>query len=310
MAVSVCSNVKKPVGRDADWFFYCSGRKLVLDLMLENWYSILISLIPNMKMVMEMLAFNSDREMQDQTRTIIQQVSEVYRRHTEDWFIGLVVHGSAVKGGFIKGWSDIDFQLYLEDQAFDKGHLPLTISAAIHRELSQINPNPYQYIQTRVFTPSHARYGRLVPDTYEIISGKRLFPELTNEQLYIQAVAALDEMKPDQAFDTENLLEHGDDRLLRSVRIFCTTVWPALYQMLTIQTNNGIKVWGLTKAQAVEMVPRHSAIGHDIQQFYEAVLMYASNKSSVDQALNVIEAGIGFLQQVRCWQESREGAPK
>ncbi|QKS45505.1 hypothetical protein HUB94_14515 [Paenibacillus cellulosilyticus] len=248
-----------------------------------------------------MLNLNSDTVLQEQTHAIIRQVVDVYSRYTDKWFIGLVVHGSAVKGGFIEGWSDIDFQLYVEDRAFKNNQLPLNLCMAIHQELSTINPYPYQYIQTRVFTPSNVRYGRLVPDTYKLVAGKLLLPEYTGEQLYLQAKSALNELVPNKALHTESLLEHGDDRLLKSVRAFCTVVWPALYQLLTIQTNEGIKVWGLTKAQAVECIPEHTSIGRQIHEFHEAVLNYASNKSSIHNALLVIETGMGFLQQVKYW---------
>ena len=60
-----------------------------------------------------------------EARPIVKEVAAVYLKHTTPWFIGLIVHGSAVKGGFIPGCSDIDFQLYLEDSAFSwHGQLP------------------------------------------------------------------------------------------------------------------------------------------------------------------------------------------
>ena len=188
----------------------------------------------------------------EQTQTIVQQVSDIYTHHTQQWFIGLVVHGSAVKGGFIEGWSDIDFQLYLEDAAINEnGQLPLKLCLSMHKELSKINPYPYQYIQTRVLTPSNARYGGLVTNTYELVKGRLLLHELTNEQLYERAQNYLFELNLEKLFVTENLLEHGDDRLLKSVRAFCNAVWPALYQLLTIQKNDGIKIWVLTNNTSI-----------------------------------------------------------
>ncbi len=245
----------------------------------------------------------------EQTQTIVQQVSDIYTHHTQQWFIGLVVHGSAVKGGFIEGWSDIDFQLYLEDAAIiENGQLPLKLCLSIHKELSKINPYPYQYIQTRVLTPSNARYGGLVTNTYELVKGRLLLHELTNEQLYERAQNYLNELNPEKLFATENLLEHGDDRLLKSVRAFCTAVWPALYQLLTIQKNDGIKIWGLTKIQALELLPINTSLGRTINAYHEAILNYYLNKSSVVNALNVIETGSNFLQNVKCWwNETQRG---
>jgi hypothetical protein len=138
--------------------------------------------------------------------------------------------------------------------------------------------------------------------------GRLLLPEFTDEQLFLQAESALNELNPIKAFYTENLLEHGNDRLLKSVRAFCTLVWPTLYQMLTILTNNGVKVWGLTKAQAIAMLPRHTSIGRHIHVFHEAVLNYASDRSSVEYALHVIRTGVDFLQMVKCWWDGKEAS--
>lgn len=38
------------------------------------------------------------------------RAAEVFERHTGPWLVGLLIHGSALKGGFIPGCSDIDLQ--------------------------------------------------------------------------------------------------------------------------------------------------------------------------------------------------------
>ena len=56
--------------------------------------------------------------VQPVARPIVEAASTVYLRHVRPWLIGLMIHGSALKGGFIPGCSDIDLRLYLEDAAF------------------------------------------------------------------------------------------------------------------------------------------------------------------------------------------------
>ena len=36
-----------------------------------------------------------------EAQSIAAAAGEVYLRHTRPWFVGLIAHGSAVKGGFI-----------------------------------------------------------------------------------------------------------------------------------------------------------------------------------------------------------------
>jgi len=38
-----------------------------------------------------------------EAKSIVQAAATVYLNHTGPWFIGLLVHGSALKGGFIPG---------------------------------------------------------------------------------------------------------------------------------------------------------------------------------------------------------------
>lgn len=235
-------------------------------------------------------------------QSICDKVSDVFYSHTQSWYIGLVVHGSAVKGGFIQGWSDIDFQLYLEDSAVnEKGQLPLSLCVAIHRDLAKIDPYPFQYIQTRVLTPSFPHFGGLVPDTYELLKGRLLIPDLTNDQLHERAKENLKRLDSAPLFPSERLMDHGDDRLWKEVRAFCTTVWPALYHVLTLQHNNGVAIWKLPKGQAIDLLPLDNPMGHSIRRFHNTVLAMTPNQSSVDHALSVVERGVDFLETVREW---------
>jgi hypothetical protein len=83
-----------------------------------------------------------------EAREIVRASAQIYFEHTRPWFVGLLIHGSALKGGFIPGCSDIDFKLYLHDGAFQaNGDLRFDLSLAIQRDLSRIDPAPFQYIQ-------------------------------------------------------------------------------------------------------------------------------------------------------------------
>src|SRR5438046_546402 len=98
------------------------------------------------------LMFDTSR-LVPEARLIVEAAAASYLRHTHPWFIGLVVHGSALKGGFIPGCSDIDFQLFLDEHAFGGlGELPFATCLAIQRDLVQIDPAPFRYIQGKAFS--------------------------------------------------------------------------------------------------------------------------------------------------------------
>src|SRR5262245_36553510 len=108
-----------------------------------------------------------------EARPIVESAAAIYIRHTRPWFVGLIAHGSAVKGGFIPGCSDIDLQLYLDQAAFGEGgQLPIELCFAIHRDLSQIDPAPFQYIQCYALTARLPDgYVGPIPGAYHLIAG-------------------------------------------------------------------------------------------------------------------------------------------
>jgi hypothetical protein len=55
---------------------------------------------------------------------IVRAASKALIQHTHSWLIGMLIHGSAYTGDFIRGCSDIDLKLYLDENAFSAG-LPL-----------------------------------------------------------------------------------------------------------------------------------------------------------------------------------------
>ncbi|HLJ36417.1 MAG TPA: hypothetical protein VKU38_22350 [Ktedonobacteraceae bacterium] len=54
-----------------------------------------------------------------EAQEIARAAATVYLRHLGQWCIGVLIHGSGLKGGYIPGCSDVDFQVYLEPAAFD-----------------------------------------------------------------------------------------------------------------------------------------------------------------------------------------------
>jgi hypothetical protein len=244
-----------------------------------------------------------------EARPIAQQVATVYLKHTAPWFVGLIVHGSAVKGGFIHGCSDIDFQLYLEDLAFTwYGQLDLELGFSIRRDLEKINPGPFRYVQCYAWT-SEQREGFVgpIPGAYHLIAGRLPVAEATDQQLIESARKALAELDSAPTFIMGKLLGHGGVRLARSIRLLCTKVWPVLYQVLTIQQDDAVRVWCLTKEQAIERLPKNTVLSETIQGFYQAVQIYYPAEDSLEGAFSIIESGVAFLEAAKFWwQETND----
>lgn len=239
-----------------------------------------------------------------EARQIVQAAAEVYLRHTEQWCIGLLIHGSALKGGFIPGCSDVDLQLYLQPEAFTAyGQLPLEICCTIQRDLASIDPRPFQYIQGYALPPIvRPGYIAAIPGTYHMLTGTLPVPEASEEDLQRSARTALTGMDRLISNYCRGLLDHGAGKLERQVRFLCTDVGPTLCHILTIQEQNGIHVWSLPKPEVIALLPQESPLALRTRAFYQLLQTYYSLENSLENAIRVIEAGIAFFEEVKIWQ--------
>jgi hypothetical protein len=236
-----------------------------------------------------------------EARAIVEKAATVYIHHTGRSFVGLILHGSALKGGFIAGCSDIDLQLYVLPDALDsRGQLPFELTVAVHRDLSRIDPAPFRYIQCYPFsTKMPAGWTAPVAGAYHVVAGRLPIPEATAYQLRESAVSTLATLDPVPSYLWDNLLEQGDGRLARLVRLICTNVWPTLFQLLIVGGADPIATWGLTKREAMERASSGTPSSIAIRAFYEALLRYYPAEDSVDAALDVLVRGVAFLRTAK-----------
>jgi hypothetical protein len=235
--------------------------------------------------------------------------ARIFWKHTQPWFVGLTCFGSAVKGGFIPGVSDIDFHLYLQDAAFTSaGKLRLEIALAIHSDLAQINPAPFRYIDGGAERgPLPEGHVGPIPGNYHLIAGRLPLAEATAEQLQAQARWSLSRLAPIPEFVSEDLLHHGEGRgqLALTVRVLCQVIWPVLYQVCCLDQADALRVWQLPKQEVIALLPQDEPLGQSIDAFNQAVWAYYPSETSVDAALHVIERGVGFLQAAKDWASAR-----
>ncbi|MEZ4865667.1 MAG: hypothetical protein R3C14_30425 [Caldilineaceae bacterium] len=230
---------------------------------------------------------------------IAAQVAAIYIKHTAPWFIGLLAHGSAVKGGMIPNCSDIDFQLYLHADAYvSPAELPLALGMAIYQELTQINPTPFSKIQCYALTDQlRPDWVGPIPGAYHLVAGEVAVPLATAAELRQAARRDLTNLKTNAI----SLLSHGPGRLERHVRLHCTRVWPVLYQVAALQQDDPIRVWNLPKPAVIDLLPPESDLGQTIRRFDQTVWHYYPDERLVDDGLQVLETGMVFLLAAKAW---------
>lgn len=238
------------------------------------------------------------RDVVPEAREIVAAATAVYLRHTAPWFVGLLAHGSAVKGGFIPGCSDIDLHLYLDPAALAaEGRLPLALARAIHHDLASIDPAPFAYLQCYTSGGNWVPAGKVgpTPGAYTMIAGRLPIPPASAAELVASSERVLARVATVRAGLADALLDVGGGKLERAVRFLCTDVWPTLPALLTLRGVDPLRAWALPKPEAIALLPPQTTASEAIRTFEAAVRAYYPAQTSLDAALAVIAAGDAFL---------------
>ena len=244
-----------------------------------------------------------------EARPVAQAVAAIYWQHTQPWFVGLACFGSAVRGDVIAGVSDIDFHLYLQPSIFveadgNQNILPLELGLAIYRDLAQLNPAPFRYIDGGAET-DHLPEGHIgpIPGNYRLLAGVLPYAEATNAQVKVLAQQELNHLQPLPAFVSDALLQSGTGRgdLSHTVRQLCQTVWPVIYHVASLQQKDALMVWRLPKNRVIHLFSVENTLGKTIRAFNATMRLYYPAEAVVDLALDLIRAGVNVLQTVSHW---------
>lgn len=226
----------------------------------------------------------------------------VYLRHTRPWLIGLLAHGSALKGGYIPGCGDVDMQLYLREEAFaSDGALPLELGLAIQRDLAAIPLGPFEYVQCYALSP-RPREGWVgpIPGAYHMILGRLPVPEATASQLRDSARRALAGLRPAPEYITGGLLTYSHARLERQTRLLCTDVWPLVYHVLSLSQPDPLAMWRLTKMEAIWHLPTET-LQQEAGRFLRAVQQGFADKRPAEGLIAVLARGVALRVAVDKW---------
>jgi hypothetical protein len=244
-----------------------------------------------------------------EARPVAQTVAAIYWKHTQPWFVGLACFGSAVRGDVIPGVSDIDFHLYLLPSIFmdadgSQNILPLELALAIYRDLVQVDPAPFRYIdggaETNRLPEGHTGP---IPGSYHLLAGTLPYAEATNAQVKTRAQQELNRLKPLPSFVSGALLQSGAGRgdLSLTIRQLCQTVWPIIYHVASLQQADALAVWRVPKDRMIHLFSMEGNLGRTIREFDNAMRRYYPREEPVEAALDLIQAGVNVLQSASAW---------
>jgi hypothetical protein len=233
---------------------------------------------------------------------------------------GIVLHGSALKGGAIPGYSDVDFIVFLAPDCFDeRGALPDESVFAIQerigplpwREAGFLDPQAYFYDARRL--PSW--WTGPVPGAYRVLCG-RLPPEAapTPEGLRSASRHFLKEELPRHiAWSLRNFADADDASLPRRVRLLGTDVTPAIFALAGHDAEDVLELWAQPKFEALARLEERypEAEGPTLaRRFFEGVRRLYDGEFDGDLGRETFRTGIAFLRWAEAVASASGGLPE
>jgi hypothetical protein len=245
-------------------------------------------------------------------RALSEALVRVFLRHTEPWFEGFIATGDTLRQAFLEGASEASYRVYLDRRVFSEdGHLPYELCRYLLPELEQLDCAPFRYLRCDL-TSSFATGAEAapIPKAYHLLAGCVPVPERTNRQLHAAAAKALATLDPAPEWVARNLVELDGSHLENQLKFQYRRVWSTLYHLLTLQQKDGIQVWGLPKAKAVELLAPDSEMGKSLRAYLAALKSCPVLRPAAGQALAVLDPGFAFLKAARRWWDRSGGRAK
>jgi predicted nucleotidyltransferase len=223
----------------------------------------------------------------------------------------IVLHGSALKGGAIAGFSDIDLVVFLAAECFDAdGNLPDELAFEAQRRLGPLPSQEHGLLYHQVMFYEASRYPRhwagIVPGAHRMLWGTA--PRDLMATAGSIREAALKYLRDDLPLltdrDVQDFAGAPDHWLSGRVRLLGTRITPAVFSLAAMTTDNPIAVWGLSKFEALGLLEeRYSDESgpHLARRFYENVVSLYGHAFDNERARETFRLGVRFLR----WAESK-----
>ncbi len=219
---------------------------------------------------------------------------------------GIILHGSAVKGGIIPGYSDMDFMVFLTPDAFDeRGKLPDEAAFAMQE---RIGPMPWREAGFGYPQAYFYDYRTLpewwtgpVPGAYRELFGALPAEALaTEEKLRAGVRRLLSETLAERLSGmVSNFADSADGQLPRRVRLLGTDLTPAVFSLASCHTDDSLALWAKTKREALALVEDAypDAEGPKLaKEFYRNVERLFGREFDTQLGRQAFRTGVAFLR--------------
>ncbi|MBA7703575.1 hypothetical protein ES703_112361 [subsurface metagenome] len=242
-----------------------------------------------------------DLALNEITTYLLQSIKKVFNEE----LICLLIHGSFVKGGLTRDFSDIDVQVFVKETAFDEFGLKLKKSLKMQELVGTLDFSKIgaSYLQMYFYDPKKMPdwYTPPMHGTYQILFGD--LPEeldYNTENFKLKMVNSLKRLRNIISDLVRNFTDSSNSQILRRTRYVATVVYPTMYSLLAYNKTEPGEIWIKPKDKVLEMFCEEFAedeINMYLVQFFDSVKILAKNREDYEITRTTFKMGINFLMK-------------
>jgi hypothetical protein len=218
----------------------------------------------------------------------------------------IVAHGSAIKGGAIRGYSDVDFMVFLTPDCFgERGELRDDDAFAVQERIGGIAWEEAGFLHGQAYFYDARRlpdwWTGPAPGSYRELHGRLpLEAQPTPDRLRAIEERFLREVLPEQlGAMMRNFVDADDSSLPRRVRLLGTAVAPAIFAVLSLDSDDLLELWALPKFEALARLEARYAGAEgpaQARRFYDNVARLYGEAFDTALARETFRTGVRFLR--------------
>jgi len=226
--------------------------------------------------------------------------------------------GSAVKGDFIPGYSDLDFHIFLRPDVMDGENVPKAEHAVrFQRVFGHINPEDFDVSQFQIYFINSENYPKdwapPVQGTYKVLWGS--LPETAKEPeepAYIRFAEqhlSLPNIEYSRRSIVGRFVDKPDSRIASIVRLLGATLKNYMYSVSVLITRDPKIAFGLKLDKMTDIVEEGIGSAGHFRGFYEHISDWQRIRKDPECARQVLKEGIQALDEIARWRRNQLTSP-
>lgn len=229
-----------------------------------------------------------------------------------DSLVCVILKGSAVRGDFIQGYSDLDFNVFLKPEVMDGEKSPKVEGAVrFQRALGDIDPENFGASQFQIYFIDSEKYPHdwvsPVEGTYRIFWGS--LPSIAREMEESMYLSYAKQFLSDVDYSKKKIVERFIDkpnyRLPPIVRLLGTSLKGYMYSVSVLLTSKPRVVLKLRLDKLLPIVEEGVGSKGYFSKFFECVSNWSIIRQDYEYARRAFKEGTKALDEINCWSRYR-----